>query len=47
MSRVSTRASRVNDAFYVTDETGGKILDPERQEELRSALLRAIGGPLR
>lgn len=41
MSRVSTRASRVNDSFFVT-EGGNKILAEERQTELREALLRAI-----
>ncbi len=41
MSRASTRADRVNDAFYVT-EAGHKIQDPERQEEIRLALLRAV-----
>ncbi len=41
MSRASTRASRVSDAFYVTD-AGHKIQDPARQEEIRHALLRAV-----
>jgi [protein-PII] uridylyltransferase len=41
MSRVSTRASRVKDAFYVT-EGGHRILDPDRQEEIRHALLHAV-----
>jgi [protein-PII] uridylyltransferase len=41
MSRVSTRATRVNDAFYVTED-GHKILDPERQRALERALLAAI-----
>ena len=41
MSRVSTRARRVNDSFYVT-EGGSKVLVPERQAELETALLRAI-----
>ncbi len=41
MSRASTRANRVSDAFYVTD-AGHKIQDPARQEEIRRALLRAV-----
>jgi [protein-PII] uridylyltransferase len=41
MSRVSTQASRISDAFYVTDQ-GLKILDTERREEIRSALLAAV-----
>jgi [protein-PII] uridylyltransferase len=41
MSRVSTQASRISDAFYVTDQ-GLKILDPERREEIRGALLAAV-----
>jgi [protein-PII] uridylyltransferase len=43
MSRVSTRARRVNDSFSVT-EHGNKILDLERQSELEAVLLRAIEG---
>jgi [protein-PII] uridylyltransferase len=41
MSRVSTRATRVSDAFYVT-ENGHKITDPDRQEQIERALLQAI-----
>jgi [protein-PII] uridylyltransferase len=41
MSRVSTRATRVSDAFYVT-ENGHKILAAERHAELERALLDAI-----
>lgn len=41
MSRASTRANRVNDAFYVT-EGEFKIAEPERQRRVESALLRAI-----
>ncbi len=41
MSRVSTRATRVSDAFYLT-ESGHKILEPERHAALERALLEAI-----
>ena len=41
MSRVSTRARRINDSFSVT-EAGNKILEAERQSELEAVLLRAI-----
>jgi [protein-PII] uridylyltransferase len=40
-SRASTRASLVRDAFYVTDH-GHKIVDPERQEVIRQAVLAAV-----
>lgn len=41
MSRASTRAQRVIDAFYVRDR-GQKLLDPERTKRLEEALLDAI-----
>jgi [protein-PII] uridylyltransferase len=41
MSRVSTRANRVTDTFYVTDE-GHKLLDVGRRNEIQDALLEAI-----
>jgi [protein-PII] uridylyltransferase len=41
ISRASTRASRVRDAFYVTEE-GHKIVDPNRQEVIQRALLAAV-----
>lgn len=41
ISRASTRASRVNDAFYVTD-AGHKILDADRKKEIQEAVLRAV-----
>jgi [protein-PII] uridylyltransferase len=41
MSRASTRASRVNDAFYVT-VNGFKVTDPERLREIEQAVLDAV-----
>jgi [protein-PII] uridylyltransferase len=41
ISRASTRASRVSDAFYVTED-GHKILDPSRKREIQRALLAAV-----
>jgi [protein-PII] uridylyltransferase len=41
MSRVSTRANRVTDTFYVTD-VGHKLLDAQRQQEVEDAILQAI-----
>lgn len=43
VSRVSTRADRADDAFYVTD-SGHKVADPDRRQEIERALLRAIRG---
>jgi [protein-PII] uridylyltransferase len=43
LSKISTKADQVADAFYVFDRDVGKITDPERQEEVRKALLESIG----
>jgi [protein-PII] uridylyltransferase len=43
LSKISTKADQVADAFYLFDKDGGKIEDPARQEEIRQALLAAIG----
>jgi [protein-PII] uridylyltransferase len=43
LSKISTKADQVADAFYLSDRDGGKIADPARQEEIRQAVLRAIG----
>lgn len=43
LSKISTKADQVADVFYVVDRDGGKIMDPERQEEIRQALLASIG----
>jgi len=43
LSKISTKADQVADVFYVREAGGGKILDEARQEEVRAALLAAIG----
>jgi len=43
LSKISTKADQVADAFYVFDRDVGKISDPQRQEEVRKAILESIG----
>ena len=43
LSKIATKADQVADSFYLVDRDGGKISDPGRQEEIRQALLAAIG----
>jgi [protein-PII] uridylyltransferase len=43
LSKISTKADQVADAFYLSDRGAGKIEDPARQEEVRGALLESIG----
>lgn len=43
LSKISTKADQVADAFYLVDKDGGRIEDPARQEEIRQSLLAAIG----
>ena len=43
LSKISTKADQVADVFYLTDRGQGKILDEGRLEEIRRALLEAIG----
>lgn len=43
LSKISTKADQVADVFYVQDRQGKKIVLPERLEEIRKALLEAIG----
>ena len=44
LSKISTKADQVADVFYLMDSDGKKIVRPERLEEIRRALLEAIGG---
>ncbi|HEU5360313.1 MAG TPA: ACT domain-containing protein, partial [Candidatus Deferrimicrobiaceae bacterium] len=44
LSKISTKADQVADVFYLMDGEGKKIVLPERLEEIRRALLEAIGG---
>jgi [protein-PII] uridylyltransferase len=41
LARIATSAGRIHDVFYVRDEEGRKIADPQRLEVLRRALLAA------
>jgi [protein-PII] uridylyltransferase len=43
LSKISTKADQVADVFYLMDHDGRKILRLERLEEIRRALLEAIG----
>jgi [protein-PII] uridylyltransferase len=43
LSKISTKADQVADVFYLTDRGLGKIVDEGRLEQIRSALLEAIG----
>ncbi|MGE5189804.1 MAG: [protein-PII] uridylyltransferase [Gemmatimonadota bacterium] len=43
LSKISTKADQVADVFYLADAGGRKILEPGRLDEIRRALLAAIG----
>ena len=43
LSKISTKADQVADVFYIIDRDGRKISAPDRQEEIRRALLSSIG----
>ena len=43
LSKISTKADQVADVFYIVDRDGQKISAPDRQEEIRQALLASIG----
>jgi len=43
LSKISTKADQVADVFYIIDRDGRKISAPDRQEEIRQALLASIG----
>ena len=43
LSKISTKADQVADVFYIVDRDGRKITTPDRQEEIRQALLASIG----
>ena len=44
-ARIHTMAHDVVDSFYVTLADGGRVTDPELQEEIRRALLNALDPP--
>jgi [protein-PII] uridylyltransferase len=41
-ARIITNANQVTDVFYVVDQTGGKITDPEQIDQLRTELQNQI-----
>ncbi len=41
-AKISTRVDQVSDSFYVTDEKGQKILDPEKIEAIRKDILGSL-----
>jgi [protein-PII] uridylyltransferase len=43
LSKISTKADQVADVFYIVDRDGRKVAAPDRQEEIRRALLASIG----
>lgn len=44
LAKVATYGERVIDAFYVRDEVGSKVDDPERVAEIERALSTRVGG---
>ena len=45
VSKASTVLDQVADTFYVKDESGKKLVDPERLAALEAALQRVLAGP--
>jgi [protein-PII] uridylyltransferase len=45
MARIGTDGDRVADAFYITGEDGGKLVDEEQTEILRKDLLAVLESP--
>jgi [protein-PII] uridylyltransferase len=42
-AKIDTHLDQVADVFYVSELDGSKLTDPARQEEIREALLNAVG----
>ena len=42
LAKISTNVDQVADVFYVADEQGGKIRDPQRLETIRQTLYRNL-----
>jgi [protein-PII] uridylyltransferase len=42
VAKISTNVDQVADVFYVTDQHGGKIIDPEQLETVRESLHRTL-----
>ncbi len=47
VAKIGTYLDQVVDVFYVTDQAGQKIQDPERLDSIREALVAAIDGEAR
>jgi [protein-PII] uridylyltransferase len=41
-AKIDTHLDQIADVFYVSEEDGSKLLSPDRQQEVRDALLHAI-----
>jgi [protein-PII] uridylyltransferase len=44
-ARIATHLDQVVDVFYVSDQSGHKIADPQRLDAIRARLLTVIGSP--
>ena len=42
LAKINTEGSQVADVFYVTDEQGAKVTDPERIETIKNRLLSTL-----
>jgi [protein-PII] uridylyltransferase len=42
LAKINTEGTQVADVFYVTDETGSKVTDPERIEAIKSRILSTV-----
>jgi [protein-PII] uridylyltransferase len=42
VAKISTHVDQVADVFYVTDENGQKVTDPDRVEAIRQSLIRSL-----
>jgi [protein-PII] uridylyltransferase len=42
VAKISTNVDQVADVFYVTDENGGKVTEPDRVEAIRQSLLCSL-----
>lgn len=42
VAKISTNVDQVADVFYVTDQDGGKVIDPARLETIREALYQSL-----
>jgi [protein-PII] uridylyltransferase len=43
LSKINTEGTSVADVFYVSELSGGKVAPGPRHDEIRQALLRAVG----